>query len=356
MIFEKLVKMKKFLSVIFVVFLQSVFAQEVNYLTAYHPHINVAENAIINEKYGDALKAYEKAFAAVPRGFMKDYFNAAVCATYIGDATNTYKYLLEVGGKGISLDFVKDEPAFYAIQQDKDWREFEKQYLDKKRAFEAKVNKQLKDRLAKIYDKDQWFRMRNPEAFADTIQKVDKQNAIELDYVLAKYGFPGEDEIGCGEGGMPVIQYPFYSIIRRQTPENQVVNFSNILMEAARKGKVSPHIATHIMATINGNDVFFARNVFKIMADPDPNFEGKPFTPKLNKWVCLKLEPADEQRINLLRSQNGLESLAEYRKKVLFSFTDNKFLFPYKVFAGIWQVTDPNLAADYLNGTMVIEN
>jgi hypothetical protein len=347
--------MKKFLFIIFVVFLQTVDAQEFNYFVVYHPQINVAERAILDQKYKEALQAYEKAFSAVPRGFMKDYFNAAVCATSIGDASNTYKYLLEVAGKGISIDFIKDEPAFFAIQQDKDWREFEKQYLEKKRAFEAQTNKKLKDHLAKIYERDQWFRLRNPEAFADTIQKVDKQNAIELDYILAKYGFPGEDEIGCGEGGMPVIQYPFYTVIRRQMPEVQTINFSNHLMEAARKGKISPHIATHIMATINGNDVFFARHVFKIMTEPASLFDEKPFGSKINKWVCLKLEPADEQRINLLRSQNGLEPLSDYRKKILFSLQDNRFLFPYKIFAGIWQVSDPNIAADYLNGTMLIE-
>ena len=334
---------------------QLTFAQELNYLKTYHPKINTAELLVIDGKYTDALDHYQKAFAAVPRGFMKDYFNAAVCATYLGDANNTYKYLLKVAGKGISIDFIKDEAAFMGIQKDVNWRNFEKEYLAKKREFDLKTNKSLKEKLANIVERDQSFRVRNPEAFADSILKDDKQNATELDYLIARYGFPSEDMIGCGESGMPVIQYPFYTIIRRQTPDKQTVNFSNHLMNASRSGKISPHTATHIMASINGNDVFFVRHVFKILTDESLAIQGKPFTTKLNKWVFRQIEQADEQRINELRLENGMETLADYRKKILFAMNDNSFLFPYHSYVGMWSVNDPNIASDYLTGTVVLE-
>ena len=230
--------MKIFAVLLLSMVVQLTFAQEINYLKTYHPKINTAELLVIDGKYTDALHQYQKAFAAVPRGFMKDYFNAAVCATYLGDANNTYKYLLEVAGKGISLDFIKDETAFMGIQQDPNWRNFEKEYLAKKREFDLKTNKSLKDKLAKIVERDQRFRVLNSEAFADSIVKDDKQNATELDYLIARYGFSSEDMIGCGESGMPVIQYPFYTIIRRQTPDKQTINFSNHLMDASRSGKI----------------------------------------------------------------------------------------------------------------------
>ena len=330
-------------------------AQEINYVKAYYPQINKAELAVVEGKYKDAFENYEKAFAAAPRAFMRDYFNAAVCATYLGDATNTYKYLLEVAGKGISLDFIKDETAFIGIQQDQNWRNFEKEYLAKKREFDQKINKGLKDKLTKIVERDQWFRVRDAQAFADTIVKVDRQNATELDYIFDRYGFPGEDQIGCGDGGMPIIQYPFYTVIRRQTPENQTINFSNYLMAAVRSGRITPHSATHIMATINGNDVFFARHVFKIMTDESLSMQGKPFAAKLNKWFFRQIDAADEQRINEMRLQNGMETLAEYRKKIIFSLNDNRFLFPYRSYVGMWSVNNPNIASDYLEGTVVLE-
>ncbi|AFK02819.1 hypothetical protein Emtol_1674 [Emticicia oligotrophica DSM 17448] len=330
-------------------------AQEINYVKAYHPIINKAELAIIDGKYKDAFENYEKAFATVPRAFMKDYFNAAVCATYLGDATNTYKYLLEVANKGISLDFIKDEAAFTSIQQDPNWRNFEKSFLAKKREFDQKINRSLQDKLAKIVERDKSYRVRDAQAFADSIVKIDRQNATELDYIFDKYGFPGEDQIGCGEGGMPIIQYPFYTVIRRQTSDNQTINFSNHLLNAAQGGRITPHSASHIMATINGNDIFLARHVFKIMSDEPEMIQGKAFSAKLNKWVFRQIDAADEQRINEMRLQNGMETLADYRKKIIFSLKDNRFLFPYRSYVGIWSVNKPNIAADYLEGTAILE-
>lgn len=347
--------MKLLFSLVLGIWVQTTFAQGVNYIKAYYPSTNKAELSIIESNYRNALDNYETAFKNVPKGLMKDYFNAAVCATYLGDASATYKYLLEVAAKGISLDFVKAESTFATIQQDSSWRNFEKQYLAKKREFDQKINKGVKDKLAKIVERDQWFRIRDAETFADTIKKIDQQNATELDYLIDRYGFPDENMIGCGEGGMPVIQYPFYTIFKRQTPENQIINFSNQLMEGVRQGKITPHSATHIMATMNANDVFFARHVYKILTDNPMSMQGKPFANKLNKWIFRKIDKADEQRINELRLQNGMETLADYRRKIIFAIDDNRFLFPYRSYVGMWTVNDANIAADYLEGTQILE-
>ena len=330
-------------------------AQDVNFVKVYHPFINKAELLLVDANYNDALGNYQKAFLAVPCGFMKDYFNAAVCATYLGDATDTYKYLLEVAGKGISLDFIKDETAFKGIQQDPNWRNFEKEYLAKKREFDLKINKGLKDKLAKVVERDQWFRVQVAEAFADSIIKVDRRNATELDYIFDRYGFPGEDQIGCGDGGMPIIQYPLYTVIRRQSSENQTINFSNYLFTAIRNGRITPHSATHIMASINRNDMFFARHVFKILTDELLAMQGNHFASKLNKWVFRQIDANDEQRINEMRLQNGMETLAEYRKKINFALNDNRFLFPYRSYVAMWSVNDPKIASNYLEGTVVLE-
>jgi hypothetical protein len=350
----------KHLTIIFF-FLLTIFSAksqnpEANYLKVYHPVINIAEKSVMDNNYKAALEAYQKAFAAVPKAFMKDYFNAAVCATYLGDATNTYKYLLEVANKGISLDFIKDETAFIGIQQDPNWREFEKQYLAKKRDFDSKISKSIKDKLNRIVERSNWFRSKNGEVSADSLKKIDAQNATELDYLIARYGFPDEEMLGCGEGGMPIVQYPFYTIFRQQAPDNQTINFSNVILEAMRKGKISPHVATHIMANMNGTDAFFARHVFKLTTDDEILImKNKPFSQKMEKWVYRKLTPDEELNFNALRLANGLESMSDYRKKIAFSLKDNRFLFPYKVFTSMWYVSDPNIASDYLQDTVVLE-
>lgn len=325
-------------------------AQSVNYLTAYYPHINKAEAFLVESNYYDALLHYDSAFVNVERGFMKDYFNAAVCATYLGDADKTFSLLLKVGSKGISLDFIKSEIAFSSIQQAEEWREFELKYLEERRKFEEKLNTTFQKEINTIVARDRWFRDKNATTFADTIATIDIQNALWLSDLIEKKGFPGEDEIGCGANGYPVLQYDFYDVIRRQTPELQVVNFSNQLMQATRNGKILPHFAAQIMATINGSDIFFARNVYKIVTDDTPNFKGKPFSDLLNEWIYVKLEEDDERSINELRLQNGMETLYDYRKKILFSLNDTKFLLPYRALAGMWYITDPDVAATYVEG------
>lgn len=344
--------MKLFKLLFFVITFGNVAQSQVNYLTTYHPHVNKAEGFLIESNYYDALVQYDSAFANVERGFMKDYFNAAVCATYLGEANQTFNYLLKVASKGISLDFIKAEVAFSSIQRTDQWRDFELKYLEERRKFEEQLNTVYQKEINTIVARDKWFRERNAETFADTIATIDLQNALWLRDLIEEKGFPGEDEIGCGANGFPVLQYDFYDVIRRQTPESQVVNFSNQLMTAARNGKIMPHFAAHIMSTINGNDVFFARNIYKILVDETPEFEDLPFGNLLNEWIYVELDEDTERTINELRLQNGMETLAEYRKKILFSLNDNKFLLPYRALAGMWYITDPEVAATYVEGAI----
>ncbi len=330
-------------------------AQEINYLKKYHPAINRAELAIVEGDYSRALQQYEQAFKEVSSGFMKDYFNAAVCATSLGDASQTYHYLLKVASKGISLDFVKDEIAFSAIQQDSAWRGFEKHYLSNKRGFEQKINRVLKKQLDSLVLIDKKIRAKGMEYSEDSIRQTDQLNALRLKQFILQEGFPSEDLIGCGEAGMPVIQYPFYQIIKRQTPERQALNFSNILFDAMRNGKILPHTATYLMASINGNDTFFARYIFKIINENPIENKGRDFEKKVNQWVYREINSEDEQRINELRLQNGMETLGDYRKKIIFSLNDNKFLFPYRSYIGIWSVQEESVIENYLEGTTFLE-
>lgn len=348
--------MKKLSLHILAFVLSAVIAQsQVNYLTAYHPHINKAEAFLVESNYYDALIHYDSAFVSVKSGFMKDYFNAAVCATYLGEANKTFNYLERVAAKGISLDFIKSEVAFSGIQRTEAWRDFELKYLEERRRFNESVDTTYQDEIKAIVIRDQWFRKKNAMTFIDTIATIDIQNALWLRDLIAEKGFPGEDEIGSGPNGFPVLQFDFYDVIRRQIPEMQAVNFSNQLMEAARNGKILPHFATHIMATINGNDAFFARNVYKIIVDDTPEFQNKPFSHLLNEWIYVELDEDAERSINELRLQNGMESLSDYRKKILFSLNDTKFLLPYRALAGMWYITDPEVAATYVEGAVKIE-
>jgi len=344
-----------FWSIFLLIKINATQAQDTNFLKNYHPTVNRAELAIMVGDYSQALEQYNLAFKDISSGFMKDYFNAAVCATYLGNASLTYHYLLKVASKGISLDFIKDEVAFGAIQQDSAWRTFEKQYLAEKRIFDQKINRSLKKQLDSLVLIDKKIRAKGMEFSEDTLIQTDNLNALALQKIIKKNGFPNEDLIGCGDAGMPIIQYPFYQIIKRQTPDKQTINFSNNLFEAMRKGQIAPHTATYLMASMNGNDVFFARHIFKIISENPLENKGRGFEQKVNRWVYREINVEDEQRINELRLQNGMETLEDYRKKIIFSLNDNKFLFPYRSYVGIWSVRDEKTIENYLEGTKILD-
>jgi hypothetical protein len=305
---------------------------------------------LIEDNLYQALKNYTKAFDETGDGQLKDYFNAAVCATYLGDANNTYKYLKKTAEKGLSLDFVKSEVAFQAIQKDPEWRDFELLFLSERRDSEDKINKKLKNVLDILVARANLFRAKNSETYADTIAMIDADNAFILDSLMTEFGFPGENEIGIGEGGYPLIQYPFYEIIKLQVPHVQVVNFSNKIITGVRNGRITPHLASILLRHTNDSDDYFSRFIYMIKMDE--SLSNEPIE-KVNQWVHAELTEEDERRFNELRFNFGLETLEDYQRKILFSLQDHRFLLPYKTFANIWYARDAEIAAQFLENTVI---
>jgi hypothetical protein len=155
----------------------NVSVQSLNFLTAYHPHPNKVEAFLIESNYCDALVRYDSALVNVDRGFMKDYFTAAVCAIYLNDADKTFYYLLKIASKGISLDFVKSEITLASIQRTNQWRNFELKYLEERRLFEEQLNITYQKEINTIVVRDQWFRNKNAETFADTHRRPESSMA-----------------------------------------------------------------------------------------------------------------------------------------------------------------------------------
>jgi hypothetical protein len=344
--------MKQFTLIVILLMSFVAKGQKVNFWKDYHPFINSAENFLIEDNMYDALKQYSRAFAKTEEGFLKDYFNAAVCASYLGDANMVYAMLRKLASKGLSLDFVKNEVTFSSIQQDMAWVSFEEEYLELYNTFNASLNPRLINILQILNNRDTYFR-ESIEITADSLALIDAQNAVLLDTLIAQFGFPGEKEIGIGPNGVPHIEPAFYEIIKRQHPENQTINFSNQILEASRNGKIEPHLAARLLAILNANDIYFIRLIYKIYVDTPSAFSHIPNAEKLNEWVYLNIPEEDERQIDQLRLKNGMETLKEYRQKVLFSLQEHRFLLPYKVLAGLWYVTDTQLANDYLEGAVL---
>ena len=68
-------------------------ATAADYVKVYYPQINKAELLIVQQDYAGALETYQEAFAAVPRPFARDHYNAAVCAMLTDDEKRAIHYL-----------------------------------------------------------------------------------------------------------------------------------------------------------------------------------------------------------------------------------------------------------------------
>ena len=260
--------------------------------------------------------------------------------------------LRKLASKGLSLDFVKNEVTFSVIQQDLAWPKFEQEYLELYDLFNASLNPRLTETLQILSNRDTYFR-ESVNISMDSLVLIDAQNAVLLDTLIAQFGFPGENNIGIGLNGFPQIEPPFHEISKRQHPENQTINFSNQILEGSRMGKIEPHLAARLLAIVNANDMFFIRMIYKIQVNNPLIFSHIRNAEKLNEWVYLKIQEEDERQMDQLRLKNGMETLKEYRQKVLFSLEEHRFLLPYKVLGGIWYVTDAQLANDFLEGAVL---
>ncbi|MFT2009207.1 hypothetical protein ACMA1I_11070 [Pontibacter sp. 13R65] len=299
-----------------------------DYTEVYHPHINKAELALAQKKYETALEHYQQAFAAVPSPFARDYFNAAVCATHEGREKLTYNYLEELALKGVDLDFLKRQRGFKPLQESKKWRKFERKYPKHRRKYRDRVNLDLRADLDELYARDQFFRQAKGglRMHADTLRKIEASNVKRLLSAIETHGYPGENLIGVGDT-MELLPR-FAIVIERQTRFMDGYDFTNILQEAVRQGRLAPHAAAFLIEK-QGFGEYKTRALVKITCGKPKDCENDKRLPDLSKFMKENLNETQEQQINEQRLALGLESLTDYRKKVLFSLNQQEFDFNF---------------------------
>ncbi|WP_187264449.1 hypothetical protein [Pontibacter beigongshangensis] len=299
-----------------------------DYIAVYHPAINQAELSLAQKDYEGALSFYQEAFAAVPAPFAKDYFNAAVCATHTGEEKLIYKYLEKLALKGADLEYLKRQKGFKPLQESKKWRKFERKYPKHQKKYRERVNLDLRADLDELYARDQYFRQAKGglRVHADTLRKIEAANVTILLNAIAQYGYPGEDLIGVGD----TIEWlpRFAIVIERQTRYMRGYDFTEILQEAVRQGRLAPHAAAYLMEK-QGFSEYKTRALVKVTCGKPKECEDDKKLPDLSKFMKEDLSEAQEQKINEQRLSLGLERLSEYRDKVLFSLRQQEFKLNY---------------------------
>ncbi|WP_114781974.1 TPR end-of-group domain-containing protein [Botryobacter ruber] len=326
-----------------------------DYTKVYHPVINNAELSIVAADYEAALQHYKAAFAAVPEPFAKDYYNAAACAVLAGDESRAYKYLKELVQKGVELEYLQKQEAFAPLHDTRKWRKLVKKYPKTRKKFTENANLDLRADLDELYARDQYFRQAagGLRVYGDTLRKIETANTEILLNLIKQHGYPGEALIGVADT-MELL--PRFSIvIQRQTKALNGHDFTTILTDAVRQGRIAPHAAAYLIEQQQTNDLYKVRALVKVACTKPKDCEKDPKLADINKYQTEKLTEQQEQQVNKLRLALGMEPLADYRKKVHYGLNDKRFKLEYTGAVANYIVPSKEAAKVMLEGLVAVE-
>jgi hypothetical protein len=295
--------------------------KQVNYITSYHPVVQEAEMQVVAQNFSEALKLYKQAFAEVPEPFAIDIYNAAVCAMLADDQKQAFDYLERLALKGVDLDYLVKQEAFMPLQETKKWYKFEKSYAKNRSKFRERADLDLRADLDELYARDQYFRQAKGglRVYGDTIRKIEDKNVEFLLSVIEKHGYPGENLIGVAD---TLEQLPRFSIvIQRQTKPKKGYNFEPVLKDAVQNGRMRPQAAAYLIEQ-QGQGVYKSKAFVTVNCNKPENCEGADLA---GKYFVDNLNSNQIEQINNNRAALGLESLADYRKKIVYNEQDKRF-------------------------------
>jgi len=304
-----------------------------DFVTEYYPVINQAELSIMDQDYAAALNAYQYAFAAVPSPFARDYYNAAICALLLQDEKQTYEYLEKLVAKGLSLDYLTQQPLLDSLAGTRHWKKFRRKYKKRRRAYEERAKLDLRADLDELYARDQYFRKAEGglRVYGDTLRKIETANVHRLLEWVEQYGYPGEDLIGVAD---TLEQLPRFTIvIQRQTKARKGYDFSSMLRDAVHEGKLAPQPAAYLLEQQVGRSTYGSKAFVRVNCSACEDDKNKP--EYLGRYLLENRSETEQEQVAAQRETLGLEPLEDYRRKVLYNLSDHRFKLTYP-----WSVAD----------------
>lgn len=307
-----------------------------DYVKDYHPRIHKAETLVMAKDYTSALDVYQKAFAAVPRAFARDYYNAAVCAVLTENEKQAINYLEKLVETGVSLEYLESQEVFAPLQEHKGWKKFVRKYPKRRKAFREKTDLDLRADLDELWARDQFFRQAKGglKVYGDTIRKIENDNVKKLLAWISQHGYPGERLIGVAD---TLEQLPRFSIvIQRQTVARRGFDFTPVLTKAVHEGQLDPHAAAYLMDQQQGKNLYRSKVLAKVNCNnPKDCTSDEELGDLSNRYLIQKISEEEEAKANELRAALGLESVADYREKMRYALQDSRFKLGYD-----WAVTN----------------
>lgn len=223
--------------------------EEQNY-KKYHQRINEAERLISEEKYTEALDAYDNLFQGYDFVFLRDYKIAAQLAVHLNKKEKAFDLIKEGMAAGWELKTIKKDKYFSQLLEEPDWEVIEKSYPDLRSEYLARIDHPIRAKVRKMFKKDQrkalgaLFRIGDKARERYATNKFAPHSEIQLNeliMILDNHGYPGERLIG-NDVWMSTIISHHNSISREYAIQDTLYNYIKpMLRHAMEQGQLSPY-------------------------------------------------------------------------------------------------------------------
>ena len=278
----------------------------------YNRLICEAENKIVESNYQIGLENYLKAFKIVEIPFAKDYYNATLCAAMLGEDSISLIFVEKLMKKGISIKNIKSK-SLKTLYKTKRWKELKKknnEYLEQAKKHQ---NIELRKELEKLLQNDQDIRKQKyAYPMSDTIAYIDSLNMIEMKSILVEYDYPDENLIGIKH---PHSSYSPQYVVIRHYYQSKHYDLTEILYKSVIEGKLSPRVFAELedkkSQWLGKGDKYGTVGIYVIKG----HIDKKDYPTKV------------VDKYNTNRKKIGLESWADYLKKIEFQESQKEFDF-----------------------------
>lgn len=283
-----------------------------NYLDYYHA-VAVAEDAVVNGGYEEAIQQYRKTFREYPYNNPIDCYIAAQVAAYTGDTASCIHFLYKGLRFGLPVQTITGNPHLVSCFQKTDQHTVDSCW----RLYQESIDHKARATMLSLIKRDQFLVHSLPpgEHIYDYApagsQLKDKYRPVwdslihELILLIRTSGFPAQKVIGTqtGEdslfrtGPNAVFAYPIF--IHHSNAWNQV---HELLWPELQQGNITPQMYGCIYESSNGNRDYENEVVYLAIR---PCQEKK----------CRKLLQERLPEINAARWKIGLGSYETMEKK-----------------------------------------
>lgn len=176
---------------------------------SFNAWISEGDSSYDNKDYPASAQAYQKAFE-IQEGSASHYYNAACSSALAGMNREAIRYLALSVEKGwINVSHMKNDSDLNSLHKAEEWKGILSNAQANLDEYEKDLDKPLKDKLEKIYIRDQTLRQLYRDAeekfgkdsdemqyFWQLVSEEDRKNEKEVIAIIDSVGWPGKSRVG----------------------------------------------------------------------------------------------------------------------------------------------------------------